>query len=436
MRNWLIILFVLPSVQSFGQIVSDRGSNGITVRDWRLLAGYNAFLPRYVDTTAANLQKGIDSCGAEIYCYGTGMWYRECSPKRWVQLSNNLLSGTGISISGDTIYNTGVLNGVVNPDKLWFGNPIAAWSPGGLGEDRTAYVFFMDSLNPTDKKETAKFFIRSGFTSTPFSNYISEASSFTNFIRADNNQSWADVNTPAARAIGQYLIIEAGATGNIPVASVAYGRFDNNSSMVVTNSYLLNYRYLNNPNATVIGGITLTSVNSFGSNSVAFWNPGSDSWKMPQRGHYMLYDTMHVKSQLGYLLTDSIVSPKISVSNITTYGNTPTLTVNANAGTGATAIILDGDEVSGSFKITLGSGSISSSSDVLFITMNVSSLTRKPKSVTLTRTSTTGVTQFAGTTLLSWDQANSTNTLIKFNSSTNLSTLTNAVVAFSYIITE
>ncbi|HMW11058.1 MAG TPA: hypothetical protein PJ987_11510, partial [Bacteroidia bacterium] len=53
------------------------------------MSQYNAFLPRYNDTTAANLQKGIDSCGAIIFTYDiAALWFRSCSngSKQWVQI--------------------------------------------------------------------------------------------------------------------------------------------------------------------------------------------------------------------------------------------------------------------------------------------------------------------------------------------------------------
>lgn len=87
----LSILILLLIHQSFSQSIINRGTANNTLRDWRLMAGYNLYVPRYTDTTQANiaLNLGIDSCGAQIFTYDVNaMWYRQCSPKKWVLLSN------------------------------------------------------------------------------------------------------------------------------------------------------------------------------------------------------------------------------------------------------------------------------------------------------------------------------------------------------------
>ena len=115
----LIPFFILYSIFSFSQSITNRSSSVVTVQDSRLMAQYNLFFPRYTDTTAANIQKGIDSCGATIYTYSTNsLWYRQCNPKKWVQIvatgnvgdtvywklgGNNLLSG-GIDALGSIDY--------------------------------------------------------------------------------------------------------------------------------------------------------------------------------------------------------------------------------------------------------------------------------------------------------------------------------------------
>jgi len=78
------------------------------VQDARLAAQYNFFVPRYADTVFANLNKGIDTCGALIFTYDyNGFWYRQCSPKKWVQLFGNSPSPSSDTLvwklSGNTV---------------------------------------------------------------------------------------------------------------------------------------------------------------------------------------------------------------------------------------------------------------------------------------------------------------------------------------------
>jgi hypothetical protein len=80
----IIVFFLISAFISFGQPVVPRANNSITVQDYRLYPKYNFITPPFADTTAANLQIGIDSCGAQIYTYDVmGLWIRKCSPKRW-----------------------------------------------------------------------------------------------------------------------------------------------------------------------------------------------------------------------------------------------------------------------------------------------------------------------------------------------------------------
>ena len=92
MKKVLFSLFIyLFTTQLIAQPISNRANSMITVQDARLMAKYNLFTPRYADTTTANLATniGIDSCGAVIYTYDeNALWYRQCSPKMWVLLSN------------------------------------------------------------------------------------------------------------------------------------------------------------------------------------------------------------------------------------------------------------------------------------------------------------------------------------------------------------
>jgi len=84
-------LFYLFFYHGFSQSIINRGGVQNTIQDARFMAKYNLFLPRYADTTdalSAN-NEGIDSCGAMIFTYDVNaIWYRQCSPKKWILLSN------------------------------------------------------------------------------------------------------------------------------------------------------------------------------------------------------------------------------------------------------------------------------------------------------------------------------------------------------------
>jgi len=86
----IIVLFVLllGSIISIAQPVTQRGTTSVTVQDARLFAQYNFRPPVFPDTTSANTQIGLDSCGALIYSRDiNAYYYRACSPKRWIRVS-------------------------------------------------------------------------------------------------------------------------------------------------------------------------------------------------------------------------------------------------------------------------------------------------------------------------------------------------------------
>lgn len=124
MRKLLSILaLIIIYINGISQNITQRASANVTVQDGRLMAQYNFFLPRYLDTTAANLQKGIDSCGALIYTYdGNKIWKRACSPKRWFEIAG----GGGGTITTITIVNDStwvVCDSDGNCDTVHINNP-------------------------------------------------------------------------------------------------------------------------------------------------------------------------------------------------------------------------------------------------------------------------------------------------------------------------
>lgn len=100
MRKLLFILAVLCAETVIAQPNVTRASGANTVYDTRLGALKNFYLPRYADTTAANLEKGTDSCGAKIYTYdGNKEWIRACNPKRWENVGTSTFDATTPSTS-------------------------------------------------------------------------------------------------------------------------------------------------------------------------------------------------------------------------------------------------------------------------------------------------------------------------------------------------
>ncbi len=125
-KIFLLFAFIFAFFSSFAQPVVNRASAANTVQDARLMAQYNLFIPRYLDTNSVNL--GVDSCGAIIFTYvNNAIWKRSCNPKRWELVGNNtiptlqqvltagnvattqIVAGGGIGMGGTNITNIGDL---------------------------------------------------------------------------------------------------------------------------------------------------------------------------------------------------------------------------------------------------------------------------------------------------------------------------------------
>lgn len=109
MRNIFLICLLVISISGIAQPIVTRASGSNTVADIRHQATLNSFLPRYNDTTAANLQLGIDSAGARIYTRNPqAIWYRAANPKRWVRSVD--VENLSQLIDSSVISNISILN--------------------------------------------------------------------------------------------------------------------------------------------------------------------------------------------------------------------------------------------------------------------------------------------------------------------------------------
>jgi hypothetical protein len=90
MKKIIVLLGILfMYLMGNSQAITQRGTSAVTVQDARLFAQYNFRPPSFADTVSANLQIGLDSCGALIYSRDiNAYYYRACSPKRWVSISS------------------------------------------------------------------------------------------------------------------------------------------------------------------------------------------------------------------------------------------------------------------------------------------------------------------------------------------------------------
>lgn len=95
----MLFVLIFISVKCLGQTVINRTTPSNTINDPRGMNTINLFIPRYADTSTANLQKGIDSCGAIIYTYlNNSFWLRGCSPKKWIS------TGGSVNVTSFTFY--------------------------------------------------------------------------------------------------------------------------------------------------------------------------------------------------------------------------------------------------------------------------------------------------------------------------------------------
>jgi hypothetical protein len=128
MKTFIVyILLSIVSFDSFSQPFINRSTLSNTNIDGRLGALKNFILPRYKDTTEANLTSsnitlnnlGLDSCAAIIYTRSDNkIWKRTCppGPKAWVEVGGGTVTG---AINGLTLFGSNIgLGGTLNQNTL------------------------------------------------------------------------------------------------------------------------------------------------------------------------------------------------------------------------------------------------------------------------------------------------------------------------------
>lgn len=103
---YILILFFI-SFNSFSQRIVQRSTQSSTVADSRVMAQLNQFIPRYLDTSSANIPGayGLDTSAQIIYTYNDeAFWIRAHNPKRWVSWSTQSILPNGVYDGGEVYY--------------------------------------------------------------------------------------------------------------------------------------------------------------------------------------------------------------------------------------------------------------------------------------------------------------------------------------------
>lgn len=117
-----ISFFILLTIISIAQPVSQRASDAITVMDGNLFAKNSFRAAVFADTLAGSI--GLDSCGKLIFTYNdNSYWLRACSPKRWIKILKtgdvtSSLANNGLSKNGDTVQFGQTVGASGNPASL------------------------------------------------------------------------------------------------------------------------------------------------------------------------------------------------------------------------------------------------------------------------------------------------------------------------------
>src|SRR5687767_3503523 len=109
MKKILFAILVLISFQAFGQVPTGYQKRIVNERIQGEFMVDSAFhLPRYYDTTAANLDKAFDTCGKMFFSYAKdSVYYRACNPKRWITVgtSTSNFANANLTLTGNRVHN-------------------------------------------------------------------------------------------------------------------------------------------------------------------------------------------------------------------------------------------------------------------------------------------------------------------------------------------
>ncbi len=263
---------LLLGLISFSQSVVQRSAAVITVEDWRLMAGYNFFLPRYGDTTAANVQKGIDSSGAIVYTYDDKIWFRTHA-KKWKEVGADLSSNYwGILGNSGTVDGVNFLGTTDNiPFNIRANNQKAGRIEISSSTANTFYGYLTGNSNSTGTYNTAngyRAFINN--TSGGFNTVMGYQSLFSNLTGVYNTSIGVQSlysNTSGGFNTGLGVLALYNSTGSFN-SSFGYHAIINNTTGNYNTGigYNANVRLGNLTNATAIGANSIVAV----SNAISF----------------------------------------------------------------------------------------------------------------------------------------------------------------------
>ncbi len=123
MKQIILILTLFISIHSFGQVPTGYQKRIVNERIQGSFMVDSAFnIPRYYDTTAANLHKRSDSCGALFFAYGIdSVYYRACNPKRWISVGSggSNFANANLTLTGNRVHNANYKSVEINNLLGW-----------------------------------------------------------------------------------------------------------------------------------------------------------------------------------------------------------------------------------------------------------------------------------------------------------------------------
>jgi hypothetical protein len=339
----VLVLLVFSYVMGTSQAITQRGTSAVTVQDARLFAQYNFRPPVFPDTTSANAQIGLDSCGALIFSRDiNSYYYRGCNPKKWI-----LIAATSINI-GDSAW---LLGGNTNPSSSNLGtkdakdiniitNNIARYRVASNGIYRssaarnkyltidtlTKYLYYGDAGAMGD---TSINWQLSGNSNAVVGNFLGTTNNIPLEFRIKNVKSGIidstnknvglgfntlKLNTPNGASIGTYNVAighnalskDTLGSQNVAIGGAALGTLTTKS----TGNVAIGYASLNQsktPSYDVAIGWGALARDYYGSANVAI---GADvaNFLPPNAGDTMRYNTM-----IGYASAKQKKSGKFNV---------------------------------------------------------------------------------------------------------------------------